>query len=150
MEKGVLVARKKASPSTGVVASTAARGEPVLARGLEGIVELRPGKISIARFPSVRSAGPKLNVESGRKLLRRIRPDAVAALDLPARAFAANLRLDRLIEFAVVPSCIEAAQRGLNVLLLCPGDRVAEVVAAIETMNERTEDKIPYETLNLG
>ncbi len=150
MEKGVLVARKKTSPSTGVAATAAARGDPVLARGLEGIVELRPGKVSIARFPPIRSGGSKLGVESGRKLLRRVRPDVVAAVDLPAKAYAAKLRLDCLIEFAVVPSCIEAAQRGLNVLLLCPEDRVAEVVAAIEATNERTEDKIPYETLNLA
>ncbi len=69
---------------------------------------------------------------------------------MTARAYAAKLGVDRPIEFAVVPAAIEAAQRGLNVLLLCPEDRVAEVVAAIEATNERTEDKIPYETVVVG
>ncbi len=64
-------------------------------------------------------------------------------------AIAAKLAVKPGIEFAVVPASIEAAQRGLNVLLLCPEDRVAEVVAAIEQANARTEDKIPYETLAL-
>jgi putative transcriptional regulator len=144
MEKGTLVARSRASPSSGTAAIPAKRGEVVRVRGLEGIVDLRPGKIAIARL-----AGTKSSVVAGRRLLRRLRPDVVGALDLRGKAFAARLAVDRVLEFAVLPAAVEAAQRGLTVLLLCPEDRVAEVVAAIEQANARTEDKIPYETLAL-
>ncbi len=141
MEKGSLVARRRASPSAGVAATTAKRGDVLWVRGLEGIVDLRPGKISIARL-----AG-RATLDGGRRVLRRVKPDVVAAFDLRGQRLAAKLAVNHLIEFAVVPASIEAAQRGLNVLLLCPEDRVAEVVAAIEDANARSEDKIPYETL---
>ena len=68
---------------------------------------------------------------------------------MQGKAFAAKLAVEPVLEFAVVAATIEAAQRGLNVFLLCPEAQVAEVVAAIEESNARSEDKIPYETLNL-
>ena len=73
----------------------------------------------------------------------------MALLDVQAKALAAKVAVKSAIEFAVVPATIEAAQRGLRVLLLCPEDRVAEVVAGIEAANARSEDKIPYETLTI-
>ena len=142
MEKGTLVVRRKSSPSTGVAATAAKRGDVVWIRDLEGIVELRPGKISIARLSA------NARADRGRRLLRAVRPDVVAVLDLRAKALAAKLGMDTTIEFAAVPASIEAAVRGLNVMLVCPEDRVTEVVAAIEEANARSEDKIPYETLS--
>jgi len=143
MEGGTLVARKKASPSIGMVVAKAARGEPVWVRDLEGIVNLRPGKVSIARLTA------KSNADSLRRALRRGKPDVVAVLEVHAKALAAKVAVKPAIEFAVVPGTVEAAQRGLHVLLLCPEDRVAEVVAGIEAANARSEDKIPYETLTI-
>ena len=144
MEGGNLVARRRPSPSSGTAATAARRGEVVFVSGLEGIVALRPGKIAIARL-----ATRKAPVEAGRRVLRRVRPDIVAVVDLRAKVFASRLAVKSPVEFAAIPAAVEAAQRGLNVLLLCPEERVAEVVAAIEEANARSEDKIPYETLNL-
>ena len=144
MEGGMLVARRKSSPSVGVAVAKAARGDPVSVRDLEGIVELRPGKISIGRLTAKSSA------DALRRGLRRAKPNVVAVLEVQAKALAAKVALKSIIEFAVVPATIEAAQCGLSVLLLCPEERVAEVVAAVEEANARSEDKIPYETLSLG
>lgn len=144
MEKGTLVARRRASPSTGEAAASARRGHPIWVRSLEGIVELRPGKVSIGRLTA------KSTQEGARRLARRVRPHALAVLDAQGKAIASNLAVEPIIEFAVVPATIEAAQRGVNVMLLCPEDRVAEIVAAIEGANARSEDKVPYETLSLG
>ncbi len=141
MEHGGLVARRRPSPSTGLAVNAAKRGEPVWVRNLEGIVELRPGKVSIVRV-TARSPG-----DGAHRALRRVRPDLVAVLDVQAKVIAAKLAVKPSIEFAAVAGTIEAAQRGLRVLLLCPEGRVAEVVAAIEEANARSEDKIPYETL---
>jgi len=142
MEKGSLTARRKSSPSSGLTVAAAKRGDPVWVRDLEGIVDLRPGKISIARLTA------KGGVDKARAIVRRRKAHIVAVLDVQAKAIAAKLAVKPGIEFAVVPGSIEAAQRGLDVLLLCPEDRVAEVVAAIEQANARSEDKIPYETLS--
>jgi putative transcriptional regulator len=146
MEKGVLVARRKVSPSSGVAARAALPGETVLVRDLEGMVKLEPGRISIVRL-TVRPTDKAL--AAGRRIHRRVKPDVVAALGLPAKVFAAKLGIDRRIEFAVISAAIEAAQVGLDVLLLSPEERVAEVVAVIEEANARSEDKIPYETLSV-
>lgn len=148
MEKGVLVARKRDSPSKGVAASRARRGDVVLVRELEGIVSLRPGKIAIARLPPSQPDEGSL-ARAGRTLLRRKKADLVAVLDARGRVLAASLGAERVEEFAPIAAAVEAAQRGLRVLVLCPEDRVGEVVAAIEAANGRTEDKIPYETVSL-
>lgn len=148
MEGGTLVARKRKSPSTGVAAFPAAKGEVVLVRDLEGIVTLKPGKIAIARMPPIRRGDRKL-VQVGRKVVRHVKPDLVAALDVRGRSLAVRMGVDRLAEFAPIAASIEAAQRGLRVLVLSPEDRVGEVVAAIEGANERTVEKVLYETVNL-
>lgn len=148
MEAGTLVARNRASPSTGTAAFEASPGDAVLVRNLRGIVALAPGKIGILRLPTPRRSGRSI-VEACRRAVRRAKPDVVAALDVHAKALCARLKL-RPIEFASVPASIEAAQRGLNVLLFCPEERVGEVVAAIEAANDRSEDKIPYETLAIA
>jgi putative transcriptional regulator len=143
MEDGTLVARRKPSPSVGVAVAKATRGDPVWVRDLEGIVELRPGKVSIGRIIA------KSNPEGVRRAIRRGKPNVLAILDVQAKSLAAKAAVKSMIEFAVVPATIEAAQRGLPVLLLCSEDRVAEVVAGIEAANARSEDKIPYETLTI-
>jgi len=144
MEKGTLVARRRASPSAGVAGNAARKGDVLWVRDLEGIVDLRPGRISIARLAA------RATLNGGRRVVRRVKPDVVGAYDLRGQRFAANLAVDHVIEFAVIPGSIEAAQRGLTVLLLCPEDRVAEAVGAIEEANARSEAKIPYETLSIG
>lgn len=143
MENGTLVARRKASPSTGVAARTTRKGAAVRVRNLEGIVALRPGKVTVARM------GSRTTSTRARSRLRTVRRDAVAILDAHGRAVADRLGVARLIEFGAIPATVEAAQRGLDVLLLCPEERVAEVVAALEDANLRSEEKIPYETLSL-
>lgn len=149
MEKGTLVARKRESPSTGVAAFSTGRGHATLVRELEGIVSLKPGKIAIARMPPIRPHERKL-AQAGRRLFRRLNPDLVAALDVRGRQLAATIGVERVVEFAAVAASVEAAHRGLRVLVLSPEDRVGEVVEAIESANLRTEEKIPYETLSLG
>jgi putative transcriptional regulator len=148
MEAGALVAHpRRASPSTGLAVHEASPGELVRLRDLEGIVALRPGRIVIARIRSS-STGKK----GGRALpLRRLSRSAadrvVAALDVAGLVAAKDLGLKPRIEFAVLPATVEAAERGVDVLLLLPEERAAEAVQAIEAANARLEDKIPYESV---
>jgi len=48
---------------------------------------------------------------------------------------------------ALLPATVEAAERGVDVLLLVPEERAAEAVQVIEAANARLEDKIPYESV---
>lgn len=152
MEDGVLVAyTNRESSSTGIANEDAAKGEDVAVRNLEGIVGLRPGTIRLARVPSKDGGGAKaLRVSAGKKI-RAARPGtAIAAVDVAGLVAARKLNLRVDIRFGVVPSAIEAAELGMDVLVLLPEERAAEAVQAIEAANARLEDKIPYESVALG
>ncbi len=151
MENAYLVAYPgRASSSTGTAAEDAAKGEDVAIRGLEGIVALRPGRITLARVPASRSAAHRVTPESSRKVVRRSRGAIVATMELEGLTACRRLQLHPRIEFAPLAGTVAAAERGVDVLLLIPEDRVAEAVEAIEAANARREDKIPYESMALA
>ena len=151
MEEGNLIAHAgRTSPSTGIAVHDAAKGDLVAVRDLEGIVALKPGRIVLARIrlsPSGKRAG---HGPTFRRLLQSTKGSVVAVLDVAGVVAAKELSLHPRIEFAVLPAVVEAAQRGVSVLLLLPEDRVAEAVRAIEAANARLEDQIPYESTTLA
>lgn len=152
MEDGLLVAHAgRESPSTGIALQDASKGDDIAVRDLSGIVALKPGRIVIARVPATREGGSRrIHSASARKLLRKCRGFAVAAQDSTGRAAARKLDLRPRIEFGIPDAVTEAAERGVDVLLLTPEERAADVVQAIEAANARLEDKIPYESVALG
>jgi len=152
MEGGHLVAYAgRASPSIGTAGHDAQRGEDLAVRDLEGIVSLHPGRITLVRVPPVRIRGPRaMNPTQAKKVQRRGKGAIVAALDIEGVVAARRLNLEPRIEFAVVQATLEAAERGVDVLLFLTEDRAADVVQAIEATNARLEDKIPYESLGLS
>jgi putative transcriptional regulator len=147
MERGGLVAYTgKASASTGVAMHDAQVGEDVAVKDLEGIVELRPGRITILRLPSGREGGTRrVDMKAAARVQRKAKADLVGAVDATGLAMARKMGLAVDLAFAVLPAALEAAQRGVNVFLLVPEECVAEAVVAIEQVNARLEDKIAYE-----
>src|SRR5881397_966854 len=152
MEGGDLVAYAgRESPSRGRSITQAGRGEDVGVEQLEGIVDLKPGRISLLRIPSAADGGSRrVDRDRARKVLRRVGAAVVAILDAPASALAAKLGVWPDIRFGAIPAAIEAAERGLDIAVILPEDRVASAVTAIEGANERLGEKIPYETLSLA
>jgi putative transcriptional regulator len=151
MEGGQLLAYPgRESPSTGVAGRDAERGEDLPVRQLEGIVALHPGRIVLARVPSISEGGsPAVDREKGRRLVRRAGNSVVAAVDVAGLAAARALGLKPRIEFGVVEASIDAAVRGVDVLLVVPEERAAETVEALEAANAKLEEKIAYESVNL-
>lgn len=148
MESGYLVAHpNREAPSTGMAAEDADRGDEVAVRNLEGIVTLRPGRITIARIPA--GGARRLAASAAKKLAARARNATVAVMDVPGITVARHLGLRPRIEFAVFAAAVEAAERGVEVLILLPEDRAAEAVQAIEAASAKLEDKIPYESIAL-
>lgn len=151
MEEGVLVAySRRPSPSIGIAVHDASKGEAIAVRDLEGIVALRPGRIVIARVSPPVIGGRGLHAAPTKRVLQDTKEFVVAALDVGGLVAAKELGLRPRIEFGVVPAAVDAAGRGVNVLLLTPEERAAEAVQAIETANAKLEDKIPYESVALG
>jgi len=101
-------------------------------------------------MPAARDGGSRgMDLDRCRKALRRVDAEILGALDAPAMALATKLHVKPDIRFGVIPASIEAAERGLDVALVVPEDRVASVVSAIEDANERLAAKIAYETVPL-
>lgn len=151
MEDGYLVAYPgRTSTSVGVAAEDAAKGERVAVRSLEGIVSLRPGRVTIVRVGPASLVQGKPIPSSAQKIRQRVRKAIVATMDVTGLGAARQLDLRPRIEFAVLPAVIQAAERGVNVVLLLPEERAAEAAQAIETANAELEDKIPYESLTLS
>ncbi|HYS99341.1 MAG TPA: hypothetical protein VEO20_01625 [Thermoplasmata archaeon] len=146
MEDGLLVAYPgRASPSMGVAVHDASKGDLLAVRDLEGIVSLHPGRIVVAR---VRNGHGRIG--PSKRILREAKSSVVAALDAAGVVAAKELGVDPRIEFAAIAGAVEAAERGVNVLLLVPEDRTSEATQAIETANAKIEDKIPYESVSFG
>lgn len=151
MEGGVLVAHAgRTSPSSGVAVDEASKGEIVAVRDLEGIVELRPGRIVIARIRSGAVSRRGFPLTSAKRLMRRSADSVVAALDVVGMVAARELGLKPRIEFGVLSATVEAAERGVNVILLLPEERAADAVRVIEAANSKLEDKIPFESVTIG
>ena len=152
MEGGDLVAYSgRESPSRGRAVRAAERGEDLAVTRLEGIVSLRTGRVTLLRMPSAAGGGSRgVDLARARKAVRKAGADVFGTVDIPAKALASRLRLRSDLAFAVVPAAIEAAERGLDVALIVPEDRVAGVVGAIESANERLADKIAYATVPIA
>ena len=151
MEGGYLVAHPgRGSASAGIAAEDAAEGDRVAVRALEGMVELRPGRVTVVRIGGMNLSRGKTAGASTQRILQRARGAFVATMDVPGLAAARRLGLRPRIEFGVLPAVIEVAERGVNVVLLVPEERAADAVRAIEAANAELEDKIPYESIALA
>ena len=151
MEDGLLVAYgHRDSPSTGIANEFAAKGEDLAVRNLEGIIALRPGRILLARAPPKDEGGAKAVRDAAKKIRAAPKDAVVATLDVAGVVVARKLGLRSDIRYGVLAGTVEAAQLGLDVVLLLPEERAAEAVQAIVAANAKTEDKIPYESVALG
>ncbi len=151
MENAYLVAYPgRESSSQGRSIHSAMRGEDVAIVELEGIVDLSPGSITLFRIPGVRDGGTKtIELSKARRVIQNRRRDKVAVSDAAAKALALKLELMPDFEFAAVAASVEAATKGLDVLLLVSDDSIAEAVSAIEAANEALEEKVSYEVVGV-
>ena len=134
MEEGDLVAVPGDGPSRGITRNAAVAGDEVVVGDLEGMAPLRPGAIRLEVVP-----GP---AEGGAGKLAGRRPDGlVAALGTGAALAAADWGVD--LRFAPVEAAINAAHRGLDVVLVVSRDRLAEALAALESARPRIDVGLP-------
>lgn len=123
MVEGDLEAAPGPAESTGVVRIGAQAGAEVVVEGLQGVVALEPGTITLHVVP-----GP---AEGGAGRCDGPRPAGlVAALGTGAWLAAQDWGVD--VRFAPVEGALNAAQRGLDVTLVVSRDRLAEALASLD------------------
>lgn len=135
LEDGLLVAYPdRGSSSVGVAAGDARAGEIVAVADLEGILDIRPGQVHLVRVPHGADVD-ELVAFLDEKGLDRGR---VAGLGTEAKVLARELD-EPVLEFAPAQAAFEAAQLGLDVLLLATPDRIRDAVSVLES---RVEDAL--------
>lgn len=142
MEGGELVARAAApSSSRGRAVHAARAGEEVAVRDLGGVVDLKPGRITVLELPTVAEGGGR--VVAARELKGHLREnrvafDRVAATGVGGRLLARRAGLGPDIVHAPVEAVFHAAELGLDVLLLAARDEIPGALARFEERNRGT------------
>lgn len=134
MVDGRLVARQATSPSSGHVRVPGAAGDLVVISGLSGVVDLAPGRVDVVRLPRPsRLPDPSALAD----LVEDAVPgwDLLALAGLEAEVMAERCGLDEadeVVRFAAGPAARNAAQVGLDVLVVASQDTVRGVLEALE------------------
>ncbi|UCC93036.1 MAG: MarR family transcriptional regulator [Thermoplasmata archaeon] len=146
LEDGYIVARKgKWGPSTGVASRDTKKGEDLAVTELQGIIEFTSGSVHVIALPSALEGGTSVMDEKALKVqVEGIDPDVVAAADPVGVVAAGKLGLEVDIYFGVDRATVDAALRGLDVLVLGGRDTVNDVVDAVRAHNDRSETRIEY------
>ena len=152
MRDGTIVARPgEKGASKGIASRIAKAGEDLAIRGLEGVMELGTGTVTVAALPSAVEGG------SARADLRRLKPllaerrrPVVATPDPVGLVAARKLRLEVGIRFGVERAVVDAALRGVDVLVLGGRDSLGPVIDAIEANNQRSASRIERTEIDLG
>ncbi len=121
--------------SKGIARTDADTGSEVVVGSLSGVVELRPGLITVARLPGP-SEGGTGGIDA--KRVRLLVPDGVrvGAVGTGARILAEQTgRLD--YPFGAEAAALNAAARGVDTFLWVSSDRMAEVLGAMDVEGTR-------------
>lgn len=151
MERGRLVAYpNRASSSHGRALQDVDTGEDVAVVDLEGLVDLEPGIITILRIPGAAWRGTAaVDLSEARRLVSAHEKGLVGVGDVVASVLAEKLGLTPDFEFAPVAAAHEAAQRGVDVLLIASQDSSPDVITGLEAANEGIEKPVTYRVVDL-
>lgn len=151
MVDGDLEARPgREAPSTGRAQNDAKRGDEVIVTDLKGLVRLEPGRLRVVSLPAPAEGGiTRVDRDAIAADLKRTQWRLMGAHGTGARILARQLarrgafRLD--LDFAADRAAFNAAERGLDVVLLVTRDRLPEVLAEFERQNATTIRRVPVE-----
>jgi len=131
MKGGLLLATSgKESKASGITISGAKAGEDVGISGIEGIVPLEVGRVTILRVPGIQRGGSsKVNYDILKELLAK--SDLVTALGLESLA-ALRKTGAGFQHYGAVAAAIEAAKSGLKPLVVCVDSEAADLIARLE------------------
>jgi len=131
MKDGLLLAtRGKESKASGTVIAGAKAGEDVGISGIEGIVPLEVGRVTILRVPGIQRGGSS-KVNYGILKERLAKSDLVTSLGLESLAALRKTKAG-FQHYGAVAAAIEAAKSGLKPLVVCVDSETADLIARLE------------------
>ena len=131
MKEGLLFASASQQHEAGGIAISSARaGEDVGITGIEGIVPLEVGRVTILRVPGIQRGGSsKVNYDILKERLAK--SDLVTALGLESLAALRKTGV-QFQHYGAVVAAIEAAKSGLKPLVVCVDSETADLIARLE------------------
>ena len=136
MKDGLLLASSGAGPgAAGMAISNARQGEDVGVSGISGIVSLERGMVTILKIPSIERGGSR-KVDYG--ILREHLKGCplVASLGLESLAALRKTGID-FCRYGAMGAAIEAAQSGLNSLVVSVENETFELITKLEKQKIR-------------
>ncbi|ODR79660.1 Crp/Fnr family transcriptional regulator [Haladaptatus sp. W1] len=143
LEDGLLHATPNdEGPATGIATTDAEAGEDVGVTEFEGIIDLEPGRVTVYQVPPVRSGGSR--TVDGKSLAAACENAPVlAATGVEAVVALRSAGIEPDTTFAPGEVAAEAAERGLNVVIVATADSVGRVTDALRDVG------VAYEVANL-
>lgn len=131
MKDGLLFATSNSShEATGIVVSVARAGEDVGITGIEGIVPLQIGKVTILNVPEVQRGGSsKMDIAKLKGYVRK----SSFTVSLGLESFAALRKAGaEFYHYGAAEAAVEAAKSGLNPLVVCVENETSDLIKRLE------------------
>ena len=131
MRGGLLVATAEIGQgATGIAAMDARAGDDIGITGIDGIVELSIGRVTILRLPGVLAGGTRLvNLDSLKREVKR--RHFIGAVGIEAIIALRSIKADFQM-YGVSEAVIEAARCGLNPLVVCVEGEISDIIKRLE------------------
>lgn len=147
MKNGFLYAFSSlSSPCHATAIEDAIKGDEVLLKDIEGIIDMSIGKIYLIELPSPEKGGSKMaDIQRAKKFIDDIKADKMAVLDITGKVLFGKIGIKPDFEFDAVASSINAAYRGLDVIIIGGENEIRKAIAKLEELNASSVPKIEYE-----
>jgi len=144
MRDGLLVATGiPGRGAKGIATSDARKGEDVGISDIEGIVELKPGKITILIVPNIQRGGSK-KVDHAKLRKKLEERGLIGAVGLEALVALRQAGVEPDYLYGVAEAAIEAARCGLHFTIACTDDAVPALLKKLE------DEGLNYELTDLS
>lgn len=143
MKDGMLFTTEKTDAAHGIVFSDAKAGEDVGISGIEGIVRLKTGKVTIFKVPGIEKGG------SGTVDTKRLKSEILDKRPAGAIGIEAIVALKRtsarrfVYKYGVTEAAIEAAYSGLPFLVVCVDSMTSDLIKRLD------EAGVSYELIDM-
>jgi putative transcriptional regulator len=135
MRNGLLVATGKIGPGArGVAFSDAQADEDVGIKDIEGIVELKSGKVTILKVPNTQRGGSRMVDQDRLKTLIREK-QFIGAIGIEALVALKKSNAAMVHFFGVKEAVSESAQHGVSPLVACVEDEISGLIKRLEEGN---------------
>ncbi len=128
--------------ASGISTTNASKDEDVGVTSIEGIIDLKPGKVRICNVPGIKYGGSK-NTDL-RKLRKEVnRAKLVMSIGTESMIALRKIGAEPHIRYGSKEVIVDAAGHGVSSLVVCVGDEVASVIKRLQ------DNEMEYKILDM-